>query len=126
MEAMWTKFLPPFVKLREMLASGLIGEVRIVSADLGFRMDFNPQSRLFDRDLGGGCLLDVGIYPIWLATTILGTPNKISGEACIGTTGVDEQEAIALRYDAGRLALPCMPQSEPKRRSKPASWGLTA
>lgn len=104
MEAMWTKFLPPIVKLRQMLARGVIGKVRIVSADLGFRLDRDPASRVFDTNLGGGCLLDVGIYPIWLATTILGVPSGISGEVYIGSTGVDEQETIGLSYDGGRLA----------------------
>jgi len=104
MEAMWTKFLPPFVKLRQMLARGIIGDVRIVSADLGFCLEPDPRSRLFDSNLGGGCRLDVGIYPIWLATTILGVPRGISSEVYIGSTGVDEQETIGLSYDGGRLA----------------------
>jgi predicted dehydrogenase len=104
MEAMWTKFLPPFVKLRQLLARGVIGDVRIVSADLGFRLDPDPRHRLFDTNLGGGCLLDVGIYCIWLATTILGVPKKVSGEVFIGSTGVDEQETISLGYKGGRLA----------------------
>jgi dihydrodiol dehydrogenase / D-xylose 1-dehydrogenase (NADP) len=104
MEAMWTKFLPPLVKLRQMLESGTIGAVRMVSADLGFAVPPNPRGRLFDLSLGGGCLLDVGIYPLWLATAILGPADQVSGEACIGPTGVDEQDAITLKYDDGRLA----------------------
>jgi len=104
MEAMWMRFLPPMVQLRKMLADGVIGKVKAVSADLGFDMERNPASRLFDPSLGGGCLLDVGIYPISLATMILGTPVDVSGEACIGPTGVDEQEAIAMSFEGGGLA----------------------
>jgi dihydrodiol dehydrogenase / D-xylose 1-dehydrogenase (NADP) len=104
MEATWTWFLPPFVRLRQMLADGLIGRIRFVSADFGFKMERDPNERLFDPNLGGGSLLDVGIYPISLATMILGRPAKVSGEAIIGPTGVDEQAAITLRYENGALA----------------------
>jgi len=104
MEAMWTWFLPPFVRLQQMLADKLFGRVRFVSADFGFKMERNPAGRLFDPNLGGGSLLDVGIYPISLANMILGRPVKASGEAIIGPTGVDEQAAIVLRYENGALA----------------------
>ena len=104
MEAMWTRFLPPIVKLRTLLDEAVVGEPRIVSADLGFAADWDPHSRLFDPALGGGCLLDVGIYPLFLATMVLGRPCAISGQACIGATGVDEAAAIALGYEGGRLA----------------------
>ena len=60
MEAMWTRFLPAIVKVREMLAAGAIGEPRWLAADFGFQAPFNPQSRIFDPALGGGALLDVG------------------------------------------------------------------
>jgi predicted dehydrogenase len=104
MEAMWTRFLPPFVQLRRMLADGAIGKARFVSADLGFKVERDPESRLFDPNLGGGCLLDLGIYPISLATMVLGTPAKVSGEVSIGPTGVDEEEAITMSYAGGQLA----------------------
>jgi predicted dehydrogenase len=104
MEAMWTWFLPPFVRLRQILADGMLGRIRFVSADFGFKMDRDPTGRLFDPNLGGGSLLDVGIYPISLATMILGRPAGVSGEAIIGPTGVDEQAAITLRYNNGALA----------------------
>jgi predicted dehydrogenase len=104
MEGMWTRFLPPFVHLRQLLAEEKVGDVRLVSADLGFDSAFDPHSRLFDPALGGGALLDVGVYPISLATMILGAPDSISGEADICSTGVDEHAAIALRYPGGQLA----------------------
>src|SRR5215216_7626821 len=81
MEAMWTRFLPHMVRLRELLAAGAIGEVRMLQADFGFRTSFNPQSRLFDPALGGGALLDVGVYTISFAQMILGEPDRVTGLA---------------------------------------------
>jgi len=104
MEAMWTRFLPPIVRLRELLAEGVIGDVRLVSADFGIRIQRDPNHRLFDPCLGGGCLLDVGIYPINLANMILGTPCAVAGEVTIGPTNVDEQAAITLKYSRGQIA----------------------
>jgi len=105
MEAMWTRFLPYIVKLRELLADGAIGEVRMLAADFGFRAGFDPASRLLDPNLGGGGLLDVGVYPVSLASMILGEPTDVVALADIGTTGVDEQAAYVLKYAEGRLAV---------------------
>jgi predicted dehydrogenase len=105
MEAMWTRFLPHMVRLRELLAAGVIGEVRMLQVDFGFRTSFNPQGRLFDPALGGGALLDVGIYPVSLASMIFGTPERVTGMAHLGETGVDEQSAMIFGYAGGRLAL---------------------
>jgi predicted dehydrogenase len=104
MEAMWTRFLPAIVTVRELLREGTIGEPRWLSADFGFRAPFNPKSRIFDPALGGGALLDVGIYPVSLASMIFGAPQEIQSAARLGPTGVDEQDAILLRYEGGRLA----------------------
>ncbi|MCW5852087.1 MAG: Gfo/Idh/MocA family oxidoreductase [Anaerolineae bacterium] len=105
MEAVWTRFLPIIVRLREMIAEGAIGEVRMVQADFGFRTSFNPTHRLFDPALGGGALLDVGIYPVSLASMLLGTPSNIVGLAHLGQTGVDEQAGMVLSYPGGGLAV---------------------
>ena len=105
MEAVWTRFLPPIVRLRELVAAGAIGEVRMVQADFGFRTAFNPAHRLFDPALGGGALLDVGIYPVSLASMLLGTPSGVVGLAHLGETGVDEQAGMVLRYPGGQLAV---------------------
>jgi len=105
MEAMWTRFLPHMIRLRELLAAGVIGEVRMLQADFGFRTSFNPKGRLFDPALGGGALLDVGIYTVSLASMILGTPERVTGMAQLGETGVDEQSAMLFGYSGGRLAL---------------------
>jgi predicted dehydrogenase len=105
MEAMWTRFLPHIIRLRELLAANMIGEVRMLEVDFGFRTSFNPQGRLFDPALGGGALLDVGIYPVSLASMILGAPERVTGMAQLGETGVDEQSAMIFGYAGGQLAL---------------------
>ena len=105
MEAMWSRFLPHVARLRALLAEGAIGEVRQVRADFSFRTEFDPHSRLFDPALGGGGLLDVGIYPVALAWMILGAPSKIVSLADLGATGVDEQAALLFGYPGGRLAV---------------------
>ena len=105
MEAMWTRFLPPIVKVREWIASGKIGEVRLVKADFGFRAPWDPDWRLLNPALGGGALLDVGIYPVSFAAMIFGTkPEKILSTAHIGETGVDEQFSIIMSYPSGKTA----------------------
>lgn len=104
MEAMWSRFFPAMVKVRELVASGAIGEVRMIQADFGFRTDVNPEGRLFDLAMAGGGLLDVGVYPISLASMFLGTPTEVSGLAQIGATGVDEMAAVTLKYAGGQLA----------------------
>jgi len=106
MEAMWTRFLPVMVQVREWLARGMIGEPRMVMADFGFRVDWNPESRILNPHLGGGALLDVGIYPLALASMVIGgAPMKVTGQCHLGETGVDEQSAIVLSYQGGALAV---------------------
>ncbi|ANY72597.1 dehydrogenase [Paenibacillus ihbetae] len=105
MEAMWTRFLPPIVKVREWLKEGRIGEVRLLKADFGFRSGWNPEGRLLNLQLGGGALLDAGIYPVSFASMIFGAePDGIWSTAHIGETGVDEQFSVILSYDSGKTA----------------------
>lgn len=104
MEAMWTRFLPLYVSLRQMLQEGVIGEIRIVHADFSFRAPYNPQNRLFDLKLGGGALLDAGIYPISMASMLLGTPTEITSLMYKGESGADEQTAMQFKYSKGQLA----------------------
>lgn len=105
MEAMWSRFLPHIRKTLELLQDGAIGEVRQLSADFGFRTEVNPQGRLFDPQLGGGGLLDVGVYVVSLAHLLFGTPSEIVTLANLGQTGVDEEAAMLLRHSAGQLSL---------------------
>ena len=104
MEAMWTRFFPLMREVRKMVSEGVIGEARMIQADFGFRAGFNPASRLFDPNLGGGALLDVGIYPASFCSFLFGTPEKVAGFAHLGETGVDEEAAAIFAYPGGRLA----------------------
>ncbi|MCL4265853.1 MAG: Gfo/Idh/MocA family oxidoreductase [Anaerolineae bacterium] len=105
MEAMWTYFLPAVTMVRQLLQDGVIGEVRMLTADFGYRAAIDPHGRHFSPALGGGALLDVGIYPLALAHMIFGPPTQITSMAHLGETGVDEQAAIILGYEKGELAL---------------------
>lgn len=105
MEAMWTRFLPHVERVRQIIAAGTIGEVRMVHASFCFRTRLDPAHRLFDPALGGGALLDVGVYPVSLASMLLGPPASITGVAHLGSTGVDEQFAVTHGYAGGQVAL---------------------
>lgn len=105
MEAMWTRYLPLIQEAKRRIEAGEIGELRMITADFGYRAGFNPQSRAFDPALGGGGLLDVGIYPLSLASMLLGKEERIASLAELGETGVDEQAAMILGYPRGELAV---------------------
>jgi predicted dehydrogenase len=105
MEAMWMRFMPLMAEVRRLVADGVIGELRMVTADFGFRGEFDPTHRSFDLALAGGALIDVGIYPLSLAFMLLGRPDRIVSLAEIGQTGVDEQAGIVLGYPQGQLAV---------------------
>lgn len=104
MEAMWTRYLPVMVRVRELLREGVIGEPRLLTADFGFRAPFDPYHRLFAPELGGGALLDVGIYPVSFASMVMGTPESVYSVARLGETGVDEETAILFGYSNGAMA----------------------
>jgi predicted dehydrogenase len=105
MEAMWTRFLPAYRVLAEVLREGRIGEPLLVEADFGWRRDIDPDHRLFRRDLGGGGLLDLGIYPLQLCSLVLGPPVAVSAQGVIGSTGVDEVVAAVLRHPGGEVGV---------------------
>lgn len=106
MEAMWTRFLPTLNQTRAWLAKGVIGEPLMVRSDFGFRAEVNKESRLFALEYGGGGLLDVGIYPISLAAMVFGPhPVEVVAVADIGITGVDDQNAVILKYAGGGIAI---------------------
>lgn len=104
MEAMWTRYLPAICEVRRLLRANAIGNVRLLQADFGFRAPFNPQSRLFAPELGGGALLDVGVYVVSFASMIFGKPQNITGLAHLGDTGVDELCTLVLKHDGGAMA----------------------
>lgn len=105
MEAMWMRFSPTLAKLRETLDSGAIGEVRMIDASLGFFNEFDPEDRLFNKDLGGGALLDLGVYPISFIMSLLGKPSNVSSAVTQYESGVDEQAAVTLTFDDGTIGL---------------------
>ncbi len=105
MEAMWTRFLPIMIKFKEKLQEGVIGEVRWMNVDFGFRGGWDPQHRLLNPNLAGGGLLDVGIYTVSFAYWVMGAPKRVCGFAHIGETNVDEQNASVMEFEGGRLAL---------------------
>jgi predicted dehydrogenase len=105
MEALWSRFLPSYRQLTGLRDDGTIGDLRFVEASFGFAAPLMPNHRLFDQRLGGGSLLDVGIYPLHLCSLLLGAPEHVSATATIGETGVDEQTIVGLRYADGSLGM---------------------
>ncbi|PSK93845.1 putative dehydrogenase [Haloactinopolyspora alba] len=104
MEAVWSRFNPLIVKAREMVAEGLIGDVRSISAELGFVAPDEPEHRLWDPELGGGALLDVGIYPVAFAQMLLGAPASMTVAGSLTERGVDAEAGMMLRWDGGARA----------------------
>lgn len=105
MEAFWTKFLPQYDKVMEIIQSGRIGEVRFIQSDFGFKAPDPKAQRLFDPVLGGGSLLDIGIYPVFLAQSILGKPTQVHAYITPFGSGVDEQCAMIMKFAGGALAV---------------------
>ncbi len=105
MEAMWTKLLPVTGAVKQWIKNKIIGDVKYMNVSFGYRMEFDPNSRAFDPRLGGGALLDVGVYPISYVIHLMERlPDKISSSAYIGQTNVDEINVITFQYKEGMLA----------------------
>jgi predicted dehydrogenase len=104
MEAMWTRFQPAVVALRELVADGAIGEVRSVQADLGVAREYEPTDRLFDLALGGGALLDLGVYVVSFAQMLLGTPERVVAAGSLFPSGADAEASLLLDHGDGRTA----------------------
>jgi predicted dehydrogenase len=104
MEAMWTRYLPHMVRIRELVESGALGEVRAVTADHTQRLPSDPEHRINALELGGGALLDLGIYPVSFAWDILGEPLSIAAAARIGDAGSDTEVATIMTHASGALS----------------------
>jgi predicted dehydrogenase len=104
MEAFWTKFLPQYKKVIGIINDGTIGTIRWIQADFGFLAPEPVPARLWDPLLGGGALLDIGIYPVFLAQSLLGKPEEITASITRYPSGVDEQCAISFRHKGGGLS----------------------
>ena len=115
LEAMWMRFLPHMVRIREIVASGLLGEVRSVIADHTRDLSDDPQHRLNALELGGGALLDLGIYPISFAWDILGKPEQISAMARFKATGADAEVATLFRHAGGAISVTLSTSDNPGR-----------
>jgi predicted dehydrogenase len=105
LEAMWTRFLPHMLRIREIIAAGTLGEVRTLIADHNQLLSSDPTSRLNAPELGGGALLDLGIYPVSFAVDLFGPPSSVHAIAAKTATGVDRQTAMLFGYPDGRQAV---------------------
>jgi predicted dehydrogenase len=101
---MWTRFQPAIVAMRDLIADGAIGEVRSVQVDLGVSREYDPTDRLFDLALGGGALLDVGVYAVSFAEMLLGTPARVTAAGSLFPSGADAEATVLLDYGDGRSA----------------------
>lgn len=105
LEAMWTRWLPHMVRIRELIASGALGEVRALLADHDQKLPSDPEHRINNPDLGGGALLDLGIYPVSFAWDVFGAPSSTYAISSPTPTGVDRQTAIVFGYPGGEQAV---------------------
>ena len=104
MEALWTRFIPATIKVLELVEKEVIGKIKFIRADFGFKSDSDPNLRLYNKELGGGSLLDIGIYPIYLSLLTLGKPNSINSMARITHTGVDSYVGMMFNYQDDKKA----------------------
>jgi predicted dehydrogenase len=105
MEAMWARFVPHMVRVRELLAAGALGDIRLVTADHCQWFAEDPAHRLFAPGLGGGALLDLGIYPVSFASMVLGAPASVTAVGTPAFTGVDATTSMVLTYDTPAQAV---------------------
>jgi len=121
MEAMWTRFLPHTLRIRELVAQGAVGTVRTVSADHGQWFAPDPEHRLYSPALGGGALLDLGVYPVSWASMLLWSPGDplpvVSATSDPAFTGVDGQTSAVLRYGAAQAVVTCTLWAATPRRA---------
>ncbi|WP_394551045.1 Gfo/Idh/MocA family protein [Agromyces sp. MMS24-JH15] len=104
LEAMWTRYLPHMVRIHEIIDAGTLGEVRTLLADHTQKISNDPSHRLNALELGGGALLDLGIYPVSFAWDLFGAPETIQSAATFKETGADAQVATIFSYGGGRIA----------------------
>ena len=105
MEAMWTRFLPQTDIVRQLVGNGDLGDIRLVTADFGAVASTDPAHRINDPALGGGALLDLGVYPVSFAHVALGAPDRVTARGSSAASGVDGQVAMILETDRGAQAL---------------------
>lgn len=104
MEAMWSRFIPANIKVKQLIDEGAIGEIKFMHADFGFIAPSDLNHRTYNKSLGGGAQLDVGVYPMFLALWLLGKPKAIHAHSILASTGVDSNTTALLNYDNGASA----------------------
>ena len=104
MEAMWTAFLPAYQKMKSLIKNGVIGSIKMIEADFGFNGPVDYENRLYNPHLAGGSLLDVGIYPVFLAIDLLGMPDQVMSMSEMTVTGVDAFTSIQMQWEKGAMA----------------------
>jgi predicted dehydrogenase len=104
MEALWTKFLPHYQELQKILADGILGKIRSMLVNFGFKPQPPVPQRLLDPALGGGTMLDIGIYNVFMTLAVLGRPDEVEASMTPASTGTDEQCAVLFKYKTGALA----------------------
>ncbi len=106
MEAVWTRFLPLYGRIREIIDSGRIGEVNLVWSSFGFPLDYDPEGRWFNKSLAGGVLLDMGIYNVAMSQFVYGRdPVSVKGHADFAPTGADQLTTATMMYEGGKMAV---------------------
>ncbi|TFW33804.1 Gfo/Idh/MocA family protein [Massilia horti] len=105
MEAMWTRFLPALAQVKRIIESGEIGTPQQVMADFGYAADVGPEHRLVNPALGGGVLLDLGIYPLSICAALLGPIESVCAQARMGPTGVDMETSFTLKHRGGGMSI---------------------
>jgi len=99
MEAFWSRFNPTMLKIKQLIDAGEIGEVKNIDASFSFKVDAPEESRMFNKELIGGSLLDMGVYTVFLSYFILGKPKRISAQANFNKTGIDLQTSMIFEYE---------------------------
>lgn len=99
MEAIWTRFLPSTLKVLQIMERGELGNLKSVYADFGFKVDYDPGHRLYDPAIGGGVLLDAGIYPVFIAQLLAGPPTKIQATASFAPSGADHSCSMIFEHE---------------------------
>ncbi|MFT7498858.1 MAG: putative dehydrogenase [Porticoccaceae bacterium] len=108
MEALWTRFNPVFVEVLKRIKNGEIGEVNYINADFAFKSNHSLESRVYNLALGGGAILDIGIYPVFLTYALLGNPKKITASSIFQEeTGADIQTSMLFDYKKSQAVLYC-------------------
>ncbi|MDQ6531183.1 Gfo/Idh/MocA family oxidoreductase [Flavobacterium sp. LHD-85] len=105
MEAFWTRFIPSVQDLLQKIGNGIIGDVNYIKADFAFHGSETENKRLFDKELGGGALFDIGVYPLFLSYVLLGKPKEIVAKAIKHKNDVDLQTSMILQYETAQSIL---------------------